>query len=257
MRIRCYLPPQQWRGSTVQISGREARHLVQVLRVIPGMQVTCFDGQGREAAALIERVTKKTVFLQMKTPTAVLPAHSFEISLACAIPQGRRFESIIDQATQMGVSAIIPLVTARSVVRVPAPRLSSKQDRWRQIALEAGKQSGVNRLPKIHSVTSWKSFVESFGGYDLVLQATVQEPREDLEKLLASAGTAQSILLVIGPEGDFTAQEIDQAVRAGAHRISLGPTVLRCETASLVATTLVSYLLRRNLHIFPLVPLTK
>ena len=243
--MRCYLPPESWGQARVKVSGKEAHHLIHVRRVKQGEVVGCFDGQGQEALGIVEQLGRDEVSLRLKK-RKLLPEPPWRIVLGVALPRHGRLDQIIDQATQLGVSQIVPLTTARGIVRIPAERLSKKQIRWTQIAIEAGKQSGSSRVPSVCPPVLWSSFVSSIqGAYDLALIATPQGSHEELKSLLCDRNPRR-ILLLIGPEGDFTPDEVDEALRAGAHRISLGPLVLRCETAAVVAVGLVNFLMRER-----------
>jgi len=164
-----------------------------------------------------------------------------------AIPGQGKLEPMINQATQLGVRSILPLMTERTVVRIPSNREAQKRERLNQVAIEAVKQSGLLYLPRIHPIQRWSDFIGSVKGYDLILIATVSGPHERLIDLL-SGQAAKKILILIGPEGDWTDQEIADAVGKGAKRFGLGPTVLRCDTAAVAALSAVSLLLRESCH---------
>lgn len=225
------------------MDGREGHHLARVLRVRTGDPVLCFDGTGREADAVVLEVSRPGVLLQVG-PARNLPDFPFSISLAAAIPGQGKLEEIINQATQLGARRIIPLITERTLLQ-QSNRLDRKQERWLQVAVEAAKQSGMVRIPEIQPVQRWGSLLSSFSRYDRVLLASVEGPWEDLRSLLSS--NPREVLLLIGPEGDFSPEETRQAVQAGAARFSLGPTVLRCETACVAALSVISFLLRGSL----------
>ena len=244
MRIRCYIPPDRWIGQILSVSGREAHHLIHVLRVSPGMSVTCFDGNGNEATAVVRQVTRREVFLELKSQKSI-PSVKCPITFGISVPGHGKLDEIINHLTQLGVAAIIPLSTARGLVKISAAEFGRKQNRLSKIIVEAGKQCGVSRLPVLKPLTPWDRLLPSFKEYDLVLIATVEGPYENPAALL-SVRDCGSILLLIGPEGDFTPEEIHQAVQAGAHRISLGPTILRCETAAIAAVSVISFLLREG-----------
>ena len=193
---------------------------------------------------IVKQVGRREVSLRIQERRQV-PSPLWRVTLSLGIPKGNRMDQAIDQATQLGVSAVIPLITARGVVKIPPSGTGSKQARWRQIAVEAAKQCGVDRLPEIDPPIPWAELLRTLPSYDRVLIATVEGPHEPIRPLL-SGGSARNLLLLIGPEGDFTPEEIQQAVQAGAHRIGLGPTVLRCETAAVVALGLLSFLLRKE-----------
>ncbi len=200
------------------------------------------DGEGRQAQALFIQAKKNAVILELKEPKKIPPVPC-RITLGAALVQGRRFDQIVDQATQLGVSEIIPLLTQRTLVKLNHAREEAKLSRLRTIAQEACRQSGVGYLPKIHPATRLTDLIGSMGSFDLALIASLQGGQRPLGQLLSRAPLA-SLLLLIGPEGDFTEEEYTRARAAGAHPISLGPSVLRCETAAVVALGIVGLLLR-------------
>ncbi len=244
MAVRCYLPPEAWGGEEVILTGREAHHLKDVLRVKTGSAVTCFDGAGQTGDGHIVRLSRREVVIALgKRSTAPPPA--LNLHLGMAIPGQGKLEPMINQATQLGVRSILPLITERTVVRIPSNRADQKRERLNQVAIEAVKQSGLLYLPHIHSIQRWSDFVGSVEGYDLILIASVSGPHERLTDLL-SGRAARKLLILIGPEGDWADQEIAEAVAKGAKRFSLGPTVLRCDTAAVAALAIVSALLRER-----------
>lgn len=248
--IRCYIPPDQWGEGDFVLSGREAHHLARVLRVRSGEKILCFDGTGREADAIVQKIAGDRLHLQVG-PARRLPPDPFSLALAFSIPGQGKADEIVAQATQMGIAKILPMVTARSVVRGRQERLLRKQDRFLQIAVESAKQCGIPRIPQIEPVQPWDRLPGSFPLYDTVLLASLEGPWNPLPDLL-KAPSIRTVLVLIGPEGDFTPEETEGAVRAGARRFSLGPTVLRCETACVSSLSVISFLLRsRNLFWHP------
>lgn len=248
MLLRCHLPPDEWTQGEVSLSGPEAHHLVRVLRVRPGERLVCFDGQGREAEAVVQRVSAGKLLLRLGPPKT-LPKPACSLTLAVAVPGQGMLDRIVHEATQFGVERVLPVQTERSVARFSPERFERKRSHLRQISLEAAKQSGAGFLPALDPPLLWSRVVELLPGYDLALLGAIQGPHEPLGRLLKEQRPSRLILL-IGPEGDFTEEETAQAERAGARRISLGPSVLRCETACVAALSVVSFLLREG-EIFP------
>lgn len=238
--IHCYLSPEQWGEGEVCLTGPEARHLSRVLRVSPGDEILCSDAKGREARAKILRVSAREILLSVG-PARFVPEPSFRITLAVGIPGQGKLDEIISQATQLGVRRILPLITERTIVPKAAAVSDRKQDRLRRIAVEAVKQSGAGWVPEIQPACSYDAVLPQFSLYDRVLLASVQGPWEPLPLILQPA--CADPLILVGPEGDFSPREIEQAVQKGARRFSLGSGVLRCETACVAAISLVSYLL--------------
>ena len=229
----------------MRLAGEEAHHLARVLRVRPGDPVTLFDGRGREAEAKVVWAGSGEILLEVGPPREV-PLPERPVVLGISLPGNVKIEEIINQATQMGASRIIPLVTERTVVKLSPERWKAKGERLNRVALEAAKQCEVSRLPVIEPLTPWKELLPSFSRFPLVLIAAVEGPHEPLEALLAPSTGKGEVLVLIGPEGDFTPEELQAARRAGARPFSLGPTVLRCETAVVSALSLVSFFLRKG-----------
>lgn len=242
--VRCFIPPSQWKEKGVLLSGLAAHHLIHVLRVTPGAPITCFDGQGNEADAVVVEKSRRYLKLTLSTRRTA-PLEDYSLTLGVALPRHGKLDEIVSQATQLGVHRIVPLKAERGVVQVPLERWARKEDRLRQIAIEAGKQSGRSRLPVLEPILPLAEFIPSFSHYDLILLFTVEGPAEELAELVVKS-PSRHLLLLIGPEGDFSPKEIRQAEQAGAHLVSLGPTVLRCETACAVAVGIVSFLLREK-----------
>lgn len=243
--IRCYLPPHLWEKAPVRLAGGEAHHLARVLRVRPGERLLCFDGQGRECEAVVLGVSGGRLLLRLG-PERKRPRSAGSLTLAVAIPGQGMLDRIVHEATQFGVERIFPIQTERSVVRLPPERFERKCAHLRRIALEAAKQSGVNFLPALDSPLPFSRLVKLLPEYDLALLASVESPHEPLRPLLRAGPGGSRLILLVGPEGDFTPEEIARAEGAGAHRISLGSSVLRCETACVALLSVVSFLLREG-----------
>lgn len=244
MRIRCYLPTDKWNSPAVSLSKREAHHLTRVLRATPGMSLSLFDGKGREGTAQVSLVHRDGVELAFREKHDV-PPPPWDVTLGVAIPKQGKLDGIVDGATQLGAARILPLLTARGVVRISPQEFSKKQKRLAQIAIEAGKQSEVSWLPDVLPVERFEEVLSSFSAYDCVLIGAVRGPHERLTDLLVQPNIRR-VLLLIGPEGDFTPGEMESSAKQGAHWISLGPTVLRCATAALCLLSTVLFVLREK-----------
>jgi 16S rRNA (uracil1498-N3)-methyltransferase len=226
------------------LTGPEAHHAMSVLRIKTGDPVTLFDGTGHEAHCRVESMDKTTVHLKIlqETVTPPLPAR---ITLAQAIPK-KNMDIIIQKATELGVAGIVPLMSERTLVQLDAD--APKVDRWRSIALEACKQSGNNWLPEVHPPAKARDFLtrlaEQPRAYDLKLIASLQPDAQPLKPILAAlerSAAPVSVLILIGPEGDFTPAELSLAKSAGCLPLSLGPLILRAETAALYALSILHH----------------
>ena len=235
---RFYLPNFQQPA----LSAEEAHHATHVLRVKDGETVNVFDGHGHEAQAQVASITGLSVGLKLLTQTGSAPLPC-RITLAQAIPK-KNMDLIVQKATELGVAVIVPLISERTIVQLDED--SKKVERWREIALEACKQSGNNWLPEIQAPQKARAFLDAPGQFDLKLIASLQPDAKPLKTILAGAPTLQrsdapTILVLIGPEGDFTSAELAAGKSAGCLPLSLGPLVLRADTAALYALSILHH----------------
>jgi 16S rRNA (uracil1498-N3)-methyltransferase len=233
---RFYLPPDVWLTEPT-LTGDEARHLSQVLRMKPGDPVIVFDGHGRRASAEILSVSRDRVPLKLGeilSSRAPLPA----ITLAQAIPKGKNMDLIVQKSVELGIAAIQPLVTRYTVVQ-PG---DGKSEKWRRNALEACKQCGQDTLPEIAEPLTFDRWIATqTDAPGLKLIASLAPGARPFRTILReNPGTIQATLLV-GPEGDFSAEETAAALAAGFLPVSLGSIVLRVETATLYCLSALRY----------------
>lgn len=204
-----------------------------------------FNGQGTEWICELTEDSKRAAKLAVRFSQNATPlAH--HISLAQALPKGNTFESIVKKATEIGAAEIFPIQSERTQVHLDANRSDKKHDKWSTAALEAAKQCGNPWLPSIHPLQPVAPFFESGGDYDLKLIASLHPGAKSLKSVLAERTTSlgrplKKVLWAIGPEGDFTPSEMSIAQSAGFEPITLGPLVLRCETAAVYALSVLSY----------------
>lgn len=244
MTFRCFLSPEALSRGSVHLRDAQARHLSRVLRAQRGDPVVCFDGRGRQAEGRIREIRPREVVLELGCPLEA-QAPACPIRLGVSVPGEGKLAQIVSQATQMGVDEIVPLGTRRTVIRLSEQRALRKQERLTRVALEACCQSGAVRLPEIRPLTGWTDFLPRLrAGAGLKLIAAVEGPHEKLNDLLAKP--PEELFLLIGPEGDWTPQELAEARAAGARPFSLGETVLRVETAVVAALGAVQVLLRES-----------
>jgi 16S rRNA (uracil1498-N3)-methyltransferase len=216
--------------SGTSLEGSEAHHLIHVLRAKPGLEVTLFDGSGAEFLARVERVERSIVRLTILERREVSRESRVAVTLGVAIPKGDRQRWLIEKATELGVATLTPLATERSVAQPTAEALR----RFERAVIEASKQCGRNRLMKITPATRWTEFVAAEGGRSRLRLIGHPGGAQWSAELMTSARSACEIILAIGPEGGFTAAEVQLALDAHWQTVDLGPRVLRVETAALV-----------------------
>jgi 16S rRNA (uracil1498-N3)-methyltransferase len=242
---RFYLPPGHGDGPELRLEGREARHAAQILRVRPGETVTVLDGVGQEWLCQVSQATEASVQLQV-AERKVHPRPAWQVTLAQAIPKARIIEDIIQKATELGVARVVPLLAERVVTHPDRAGLAAKAARWQQTAVEAIKQCGNPWLPQIETPLAPTAFVEKREASDLALIGSLLDAPHPLgERLqdyfLQHHRLPRTVCIWIGPEGDFTPAEVELAKAAGALPISLGPLVLRCETAALYCLAVLQH----------------
>jgi len=245
---RFYLPPERCRGSTLTLSDEEAHHAARVLRVQSGERVTVLDGAGGEFFCEVDDVTKREVALRV-VERKVHPAPPCQNTLHVAIPKGKIIESIIEKATELGTHRIMPLLTERVTTRLDAGSAADKGAKWQHVAVEAIKQCGAVWLPKVEPAVALKEYLARGEKCDLALVGALQgeahHPREFFREFETQHGARpRSAAIWIGPEGDFTPEELAAIQDAGAKPITLGPLVLRVETAAIYCLSFLDYELR-------------
>ena len=207
--------------------------------------IVVFDGHGTEWICELIKDSKRAAELKVRFTQRAKPL-PFQISLAQALPKGGTMDAIVRKATEIGAAKIIPLHSERTQVHLDDHRSDRKTEKWGVAALEAAKQCGNPWLPQIESPQNAAAFFESAKGYDLKLIASLHPGAKSLKSVLgqhqtATGSTPKNVLWVIGPEGDFTPAEMNIAQSAGFEPITLGPLVLRCETAAVYALSVLSY----------------
>ncbi len=245
---RFYIPPSAWNPDDLRLDEAESHHALNVLRMQEGDKAVAFNGQGREATVTIALgSTKRDVRLKV-LQTNKSPALSCRITLAQAIPKGKNMDLIVQKATELGAAEIVPLVSERTVARLDDEEgAAAKQAKWQTVVIEASKQCGQNWLPTVAAPQTPKEFFAGrAGAFECMLIASLQSDARHLRVLLEEFSTSHgrlpmSALILVGPEGDFTPAEIGLARSAGCRPITLGPIVLRTETAAIYCLSVLSY----------------
>ncbi len=216
----------------VRLEGEELRHL-KVLRLKPGDQIKVFDAKGRAGLGTIEKVGVKSSEIKIQHVEKVRRSPILRV-LASSAPKNKRFDVLLQKATELGIDKFFPIITKRSVVK-PG---STKIERLKKIAIEAAKQSGRNYVPEINSLISVEKMIKNSKEYDLKL---ILDPKGKQIKEVLRGLKPKKILCLIGPEGGFTDEEIDLAVKNGFKIVSLGKNILRVETAGIAVLSTINY----------------
>jgi 16S rRNA (uracil1498-N3)-methyltransferase len=244
-----YVPPSNVAPPRLTIDGEEFQHLTHVMRRQPGDEIRVVDGKGNVYDVRIADIVKREAFCEITAHRVMENEPKIAVTLAVGIVKNSaRFDFLVEKATELGVHAIVPLTTERTIPQ------HAKIDRWQKLAIAAMKQSGRCILPQVRPLTPFRRFVmePSLGGTDKQpLQATPvqlqpnpitlipheKEKSRTLREAL-SVGPRDTVLC-IGPEGGFSDEEVEEAVQAGFLTVSLGPRRLRTETAAMAALSLV------------------
>ena len=228
-RFHCPLPLAI--GDVLALPENVAHH-IQVIRLQAGSMVTLFNGDGNEYGATLTLLEKKRVTVEVKTCTARSVELPYAITLAQALPEAAKMDWIIEKAVELGVAGIQPLSAQRCVVRLSAERAEKRQSHWQGIIVSASEQSGRNRLAQLVPVTDFSRWIAQ---QDLHKRILLSPRAEQSLADWARHQPAQAVTLLIGPEGGFSDDEENLAIAHGAIALSMGPRVLRTETAGLAA----------------------
>jgi 16S rRNA (uracil1498-N3)-methyltransferase len=212
----------------------QVHHLRDVLRLAAGDEIEVFDDGGHECLCTIERLERESVTLRVKSRREVSPRRA-RLMVACSLPK-KGMDDIVDKLTQLGVDTIVPMRTERVVVRLGEEAARARVERWRRMARAAAEQSHRSDVPEVGPVTDFGQIVSSAGGFDLKLIPTLSGDRKTLGEAVEGPRPS-SILVLIGPEGDFTDREVETARKAGFLPMSLGDQVLRVDTAAIAVAS--------------------
>jgi 16S rRNA (uracil1498-N3)-methyltransferase len=245
---RAFYEPTGPDPAEAELGEGESHHLVAVARARRGDPVVLFDGRGTEWAATLIEPDRRRARLSITSSRRAEPL-PHEITLAQAMPKAGGMDGIVRKATELGVARIVPLESERTQVHLGSDRSERKGGKWHATALEAAKQCGNPWLPRIDPVTAAAEFIASAEGFDLRLVASLQADARRLKAVLAAfraarGRTARSVLWLVGPEGDFSPAELALARDRGFEPVTLGPLVLRCETAATCAVAVLAHELR-------------
>ena len=242
---RFYISPENWNPDALVLRDSEAHHARDVLRLKQGDRAVVFNGCGREITSEVVDLAKHEVRLRklQENKTASLRCR---ITLAQAIPKGKNMDLIVQKAVEIGAAEIAPLISERTIVDLDKKEAEQKREKWHQIAIEAAKQCGQNWLPAIRTPQKLKQFFSHPGKFDLRLIGSLQPDAIHLKKILSDYNKQQSdrpksALMLVGPEGDFTPAELALARSNGCLPITLGPIILRVETAAIYCLSVLSY----------------
>jgi 16S rRNA (uracil1498-N3)-methyltransferase len=233
--IRLFLPPETLTSKKIKITDENARYLFNVLRINTGEILMIFDGSGHRYLCRALKVHRKEVLAEKIKEEKHSVESPLRVTIAQGIPKGEKMEMIIQKSTELGVKRVIPLITKRSQVKH-----TEKISRWRKIATSASQQSGREIIPVIEEPVDFREFINRAQRYRGIIFYEEEKQRR-LKEILKELYNEDEIFLLIGPEGGFSGEEVDQSIKRGFITASLGPRILRAETAAITALSLLQY----------------
>ncbi|MBC8218265.1 MAG: 16S rRNA (uracil(1498)-N(3))-methyltransferase [Planctomycetes bacterium] len=244
---RFFVSKSDFRGEQVILGGRQAHQIRNVLRIKPAERIIVLDNTGNEYEVALTEIEKDKLVgrIEQKRPAGGEP--QVKISLCQSLLARDKFELVLQKCTEVGVTQFAPVITQRSLIRDIDTITPNKLARWRRIITEAAEQSARGRIPELAPPVQFEEAVSRLNAFDCSLIASPHEQETTLQKALRRSNEKkpQTIALLIGPEGGFAEREIRLAQDAGAMPVSLGPRILRTETAAIVTAALALYELDR------------
>jgi 16S rRNA (uracil1498-N3)-methyltransferase len=239
MKTRLFVSGQLINGGELLLEGDRARYLGRVLRLAVGDEVSLFNGEGPEWSATIGAMTKSTATLHIGESHEAKTESSLKIHLVQGISRGERMDFVVQKATELGVKRISPVLTEYGVVKLDAARAEKRRDHWQSVAASACEQSGRTRVPLIDAPMSLKDW---FGNKPTEVDAELILTPGATTSLASIAQPQTKVCVLIGPEGGFSQAEYEDAEITGFTAVSLGPRVLRTETAAVATLTVMQSL---------------
>ena len=237
MRIsRIYTEQPLAPGNPIELEGPQAHYLSKVLRLKVNARLILFNGDGYEYQSLITAVNKHNITINIEEAVRAVTESPLHSILGLGLSRGERMDLAIQKSTELGVTEIVPLFTEFSEVKLQAERLQKKLRHWQQIAISACEQSGRNHIPVIHPPVQLSDWCKALDcDCKLIFEPGAKEVKLRQKQLT-------HVALLIGPEGGFSAQELNHASNSGFQSLSLGPRILRTETAPIAALTVLQML---------------
>ena len=238
---RFFITPDQRAGFLIRFDGDQAHQIRRVLRLRPGARVVALDGTGQQFECVLEELTSSRVTGRIVAESDATGEPRVRLTLYQSLLRREKMEWVLQKGTEIGVARFAPVITQRSLVRDVEDVRPEKLDRWRRIIMEAAEQSGRGVLPQLDAPVSLDVALPDALDHDVGLIAWTKATNASLGQALEQRPKPRDVALFIGPEGGFDAGEVEQAISAGIHPVTLGRRIFRTETAALVAAALILY----------------
>ncbi|MBN1663188.1 MAG: 16S rRNA (uracil(1498)-N(3))-methyltransferase [Deltaproteobacteria bacterium] len=239
---RIYLPQFLQKGDSCILRGSNLKYVKSVLRMKAGERIFLFDGRGHQCEGVLKRYTDEGALITIVEKQGI-HANPVGIHLFQSLPKAGMMDFIVEKATELGVERITPFAAVRSVGKVPQEKIPAKCLRWQKIAQEAARKCGRANIPEVAGIISFDDVLTAPVEDDMKLIFWEEEKTVTLKQIFRQAKTkeAKAFSVIIGPEGGFTAEEVDLAVKHGFTSVSLGNQVLKVDTAVMAALTVIQY----------------
>jgi 16S rRNA (uracil1498-N3)-methyltransferase len=236
---RFFISPDQVAGPLITVSGEDVRHIGAVLRMKTGDELLLCDGQGTEYSVKIAHVDRSEIKAEIVSKTWREIAYP-RVTLGQGLPKSDKMDWIAQKATELGVATIAPLITERTIVKIKDEE--KRVSRWQKICREAAMQSGRPDIPNVEAIRTFTDFLRAPNpGHGTLLLLPWEEGTAPIKEVLRKNPDIDQIIVLIGPEGGFSATEATSAKERGFHRVSLGPNILRTETAAIAVLSMIGY----------------
>ncbi len=238
--MRFFVTEECISGDLIILESSDAQHVSRVLRMVPGDEITVCCGNGWAYHCALDHVGKNDVTARILSREPFDNEPSVFITVYAGVSKGDRFDYLIQKCVECGVSHIVPFLSQHCVVRLEGKDMEKKQQRYARIALEASKQCQRSRVTTVGPILSYAEVLKAAAEQDCKLFLYEKERQKSLSNVLRDAqGTRYAV--VTGPEGGFSSKEAELAVQAGLQCVSIGPRILRCETAPVAAVCAIMY----------------
>lgn len=239
---RFFVKPEQVREDCLVICGADVNHIKNVLRMSVGEEISVSDGCGMDYFGTITELSKDAVKVHIENSWASYVELDTKLYLFQGLPKGDKLELIIQKAVELGVYAVVPVITKRTIVKLDEKKEAKKLSRWQAIAESASKQSGRAIVPEVYAPVSFSRALEMAEGLSAsIIPYEKAKGMDAAREVIRGLKGRQSIGIFIGPEGGFDTQEVQAALEMGAAAISLGRRILRTETAGLAALSILMF----------------
>ena len=228
-------------ADTIKITGSDAHHLMHVMRAKAGQLVTVVDDNGQVAAMEMVAFSDSAVTLQLKEHLAADTESPLKIMLAQCLLKADKMDMVVQKAVELGAVGVIPISSQNCVARYDAKKGAARKDRWQKIADEAAKQCGRTALLKVRTIVTLRQFIADMQATDSSLVFFYENENEQSAKEYLRSLKDKQIVLLVGPEGGFSLDEAKLIEEAGGKSVTLGPRILRAETAALTAIAVTQY----------------